>query len=70
MQFANATNLNRKSGVAQWRDLRFHSIPINTLRVGRLPPIGREPSTFASSGIHCFPIRLVRRAFSQTRKRN
>ena len=23
MKFANATNLNRKSGVAQWRDLRF-----------------------------------------------
>jgi hypothetical protein len=22
MKFANATNLNRKSGVAQWRDLR------------------------------------------------
>ena len=25
MKFANATNLNRKSGVAQWRDLRFSS---------------------------------------------
>jgi hypothetical protein len=24
MKFANATNLNRKSGVAQWRDLLFH----------------------------------------------
>jgi hypothetical protein len=23
MKFANATNLNRKSGVAKWRDLRF-----------------------------------------------
>jgi hypothetical protein len=23
MKFANATNLDRKSGVAQWRDLRF-----------------------------------------------
>jgi len=23
MKFANSTNLNRKSGVAQWRDLRF-----------------------------------------------
>ena len=23
MKFANATNTNRKSGVAQWRDLRF-----------------------------------------------
>ena len=23
MKFANATNINRKSGVAQWRDLRF-----------------------------------------------
>src|ERR1700691_523307 len=23
MKFANATNLHRKSGVAQWRDLRF-----------------------------------------------
>jgi hypothetical protein len=23
MKFANATNLNRKSGVAQWRDLLF-----------------------------------------------
>jgi hypothetical protein len=24
MKFANATNLDRKSGVAQWRDLLFH----------------------------------------------
>jgi hypothetical protein len=24
MKFANATNINRKSGVAQWRDLRFY----------------------------------------------
>ena len=24
MRFANATKLYRKSGVAQWRDLRFH----------------------------------------------
>ena len=23
MKFANATNTNRKSGVAEWRDLRF-----------------------------------------------
>jgi hypothetical protein len=23
MSFANATSLNRKSGTAQWRDLRF-----------------------------------------------
>ena len=23
MKFANATKLNRKSGVAEWRDLRF-----------------------------------------------
>ena len=23
MRFANATNLNRKSGVAQWKDLQF-----------------------------------------------
>jgi len=23
MKFANATNLNRKSGAAKWRDLRF-----------------------------------------------
>ncbi len=23
MMFANATNFNRKSGVAEWRDLRF-----------------------------------------------
>jgi hypothetical protein len=23
MMFANATNIHRKSGVAQWRDLRF-----------------------------------------------
>jgi hypothetical protein len=23
MKFTNATKLNRKSGVAQWRDLRF-----------------------------------------------
>jgi hypothetical protein len=25
--FINATELNRKSGVAQWRDLRFYGIP-------------------------------------------
>jgi hypothetical protein len=25
MKLANATNLDRKSGVAEWRDLRFHS---------------------------------------------
>jgi len=25
MKLANATNLNRKSGVAKWRDLRFLS---------------------------------------------
>jgi hypothetical protein len=25
MKFANATNLNRKSGVAEGRDLQFHS---------------------------------------------
>jgi hypothetical protein len=25
MKIANATKLNRKSGVAQWRDLRFSS---------------------------------------------
>jgi hypothetical protein len=24
-KFANATTLDRKSGVAQWRDLQFHS---------------------------------------------
>ena len=24
MMFANATNVYRKSGAAQWRDLRFH----------------------------------------------
>jgi hypothetical protein len=24
MNFANATNLDRKSGVAEWRDLQFH----------------------------------------------
>jgi hypothetical protein len=23
MKFANATNINRKSGVAKWKDLRF-----------------------------------------------
>ena len=43
MKFANATNLNRKSGVAQWRDLRFHSFPTQTrkkyaLETGRSPP--------------------------------
>jgi hypothetical protein len=32
MKFANATNLDRKSGVAQWRDLRF------AVRCGRIPP--------------------------------
>jgi hypothetical protein len=26
MQFDNATNLDRKFGVAQWRDLRFSAI--------------------------------------------
>jgi hypothetical protein len=32
MQFDNATNVDRKSGVAQWRDLQF--LP-STLRLGR-----------------------------------
>jgi hypothetical protein len=33
MKFANATNLDRKSGVAQWRDLRFSpNYPAVTLR--------------------------------------
>jgi hypothetical protein len=27
MKFANATNINRKSGVAEWRDLRFSFTP-------------------------------------------
>jgi len=35
---------------------------------GRPPaPVGREPSTFASSGIRAFPIPLVRIGFYQTR---
>src|ERR1700677_1148312 len=32
MKLANATNLDRKSGVAQWRDLRFLS-PVLTLPI-------------------------------------
>jgi hypothetical protein len=31
MKFANATNTNRKSGVAEWRDLRFPSVHSHTL---------------------------------------
>jgi hypothetical protein len=27
MKFANATNLDRKSGVAEWSDLLFHPLP-------------------------------------------
>jgi hypothetical protein len=29
MKFASATNLDRKSGVAEWRDLRFLYLPSN-----------------------------------------
>ena len=36
MKFANATNLNRKSGVAEGRDLQFHS-RAQRLRRGRIP---------------------------------
>jgi hypothetical protein len=31
MKFANATNLNRKSGVAKWRDLLFITTPSNAI---------------------------------------
>jgi hypothetical protein len=36
MKFANATNLNRKSGGAQWRDLRFAQSETNA--GGSTPP--------------------------------
>ncbi len=36
MKFANATNINRKSGVAEWRDLRFLYL-ISNLRLVFLP---------------------------------
>jgi hypothetical protein len=31
MKFANATNFNRKSGVAQWRDLQFWKLSLMIL---------------------------------------
>ena len=34
MKFANATNTNRKSGVAEWRDLRFPFLGSHTRRPG------------------------------------
>jgi len=37
MKFADATNLNRKSGVAQWRDLRCAFPSSNS--EGRVPHI-------------------------------
>jgi hypothetical protein len=32
MKFASATNINRKSGVAQWRYLRFLLMPAGVIR--------------------------------------
>jgi hypothetical protein len=31
MKFAEATNINRKSGVAEWRDLLFRAFPITAI---------------------------------------
>jgi hypothetical protein len=43
MMFASTTNLSRKSGVAQWRDLRFSFVPLiwTALTVFRLGQIMR-----------------------------
>ena len=37
MKFANATNINRKSGVAEWRDLRFPVAPQKATGPGLRP---------------------------------
>jgi hypothetical protein len=44
MKFANATNLDRKSGVAQGRDLLFH-FRDSECTVGRSPPASASPLT-------------------------
>jgi hypothetical protein len=47
MQIPNTTGLNRKSGGAQWRDLRFGGSPLesvfSTERTGNRPLAGRIP---------------------------
>ncbi len=37
MKFAEATKFNRKSGGAQWRDLRFSSLPSESIHKTRVP---------------------------------
>jgi hypothetical protein len=44
MKFANAANLDRKSGVAQWRDLLFH------FRAQRIQVGGGEAGSSGSHG--------------------
>ncbi len=39
MKFADATNTNRKSGVAEWRDLRFLFCAIPAKEIGRVPHV-------------------------------
>jgi hypothetical protein len=45
MKFANATKLDRKSGVAKWRDLRFQSLarPLHSLRTSNS---AHQPDSF------------------------
>jgi hypothetical protein len=53
MKFANATNLDRKSGVAQWRDLRFPVLtqtlqPLRENSAYKISP--EEPALSLSNG--------------------
>ena len=53
MKFANAANLDRKSGVAQWRDLLFH------FRAQRIQVGGGEAGSSGSHGCDvCIRARL------------
>jgi hypothetical protein len=49
MKFANATNINRKSGVAERRDLRCASTPPSIQREHQLPTVRPEASNFAKT---------------------
>jgi hypothetical protein len=55
MKFANATNLDRKSGVAQWRDLLFlfqfsHRLGRAGKRMAKIVKRWRRGTTYIHSG--------------------
>jgi hypothetical protein len=63
MKFANATNLNRKSGGAQWRDLRF----LFRFSGRPLSPPPSPPDQLATeavgASVPCYPPPAGNRAF-------